>query len=127
MLVLLTVEPEGDGPGDRLSGPDAYELSSVPLDGGTSTALMRISGLQDFGVGGFQLADATVDELRVVAPAEVDRGPLPRPLRGGAAVFTGLVAWRLTRRAESRNRRRSGALEDDGSAPTLVGVSPARG
>jgi dipeptidyl aminopeptidase/acylaminoacyl peptidase len=98
-LVLTVVQPVDDGRGE---GPDAYELSVVSLGHDESTALMRIPELQDFGVSRFQLADANVDELEVVTPADVDRGPLPLPVRGGAAALTGLVVWGLTRRVERR-------------------------
>ena len=104
-VLALTVPPgQDDG---LMGGPDAYVLSSVPLDGKEPKALMRISGLQDFGVNRFQLADATVDELEVVTPAAVDRGPLPLPARGTAAVLTGLFVWIVARHAERRAQRRS--------------------
>jgi hypothetical protein len=123
VLVLLTAQPDGgEQEAGSCCGPDAYDLTSVPLDGDTTTPLMRISGLQDFGVGRFQLADATVGGLRVVTPADVDRGPLPLPLRGGAATLTGVVAWRLTRRAELRNRNRPGAEEAGRSPATTRGT-----
>ena len=114
-VLVLTVPPgQDDG---FMGGPDAYELSSVPLDGDGQRALMRVSGLQDFGVSRFQLADATVDELTVVSPAAVDRGPLPVPVHGAAAVLTGLVVWRLTRRAERRAKRRPDAGDGRRQAP----------
>ena len=104
-VLALTVPPgQDDG---FMGGPDTYELSSVPLDGNEPRALMRISGLQDFGVNRFQLADATVDGLQVVSPTAVDRGPLPLPARGTAAVLTGLFVWIVARRAERRAQRRS--------------------
>lgn len=81
------------GPGDDASGPDAATLSSVPLDGAAPRTLMRVSDLQDYGVGRFQLASATVDDLRIVSPTDVDRGDWPLPLRGGLALLVGLLAW----------------------------------
>lgn len=99
LLVLTVADPAEDGRGE---GPDAYELSAVSVSGDEPTTLMRVAGLRDFGVSRFQLADAAVDELDLVTPADVDRGPLPMPLRGGAAAFTGLLVWGLTRRAERR-------------------------
>lgn len=124
-VLALTVPPgQDDG---IMGGPDAYELSSVPLDGDEPRALMRISGLQDFGVNRFQLADATVDELQVVSPTAVHRGPLPLPARGAAAVLAGLFVWRLTRRAELRARRRSKTGEGRQQAVPTPGAPRPRG
>lgn len=104
-VLALTVPPgQDDG---FMGGPDVHELSSVPLDGSEPRALMRISGLQSFGVNRFQLADATVDELEVVTPAAVDRGPLPLAARGAPAVLTGLFVWLVARHAERQAQRRS--------------------
>ena len=104
VLVLLDVEGH-----DPCCGPDAYTLSSVPLDGAEPRSLMRISDLQSYGVGRFQLAAATVDDLQVVSPSDVDRGPWPLPMRGGLAVLVGLVAWIAARAVLRRRQPRSTA------------------
>jgi hypothetical protein len=108
---VLTLLP---APGaDPCCGPDAYNLSAVPLGGGQPRALMHISGLQSFGVARFQLAAATVDDLRVVTPADVDRGDWPLPLRGGLAILVGLVAWGVARAVLRRTRTLSRSRQDD--------------
>jgi hypothetical protein len=124
--VLALTVPPGQDDGFH-GGPDTYELSSVPLDGTEPRALMQISGLQSFGVNRFQLADATVDELQVVTPTAVDRGPLPLPARGTAAVATGLFVWRVTRRAERRIQRRAAAGGDRQPAAQMPGSPALRG
>lgn len=105
------------GPGRALGWTDAgevvmlleccgslgYTLSAVPLDGAEPRTLMRIADLQSYGVGRFQMASATVGDLGVVSPAEVDRGPWPLPWRVGLALLVGLVAW-LVSRAVLRRR-----------------------
>lgn len=122
--LALTVPPGQD---DGFNGgPDTYELSAIPLDGTEPRALMRISELQSFGVSRFQLADATVDELQVVAPTAVDRGPLPLPVRGTAAILTGLFVWGVTRRAERRVQRRADAGEDSEPAAQTHGAPSPR-
>ncbi|GAA1448042.1 hypothetical protein GCM10009641_75170 [Mycobacterium cookii] len=83
--------------GDDACCAEAYELSRVPLDGAAPQPLMRISDLQGYGVGRFQMASATVGDLRVVTPGEVDRGPWPPWLRGGLALLAGLFAWLSSR------------------------------
>jgi hypothetical protein len=88
VLTLLTVPGQ-----DACCGPDAYELTIVPIDGRQNRTLMRIPDLQSYGVGRFQLASATIDNLRVVAPAEVDRGGWPPWLLGGIALILGLLAY----------------------------------
>ena len=102
----LSLPPQGDVLGWRgsdevltLLAPDddAYDLSAVPLDGGQPRTLMHIAGLQDFGIARFQLAAATVDDLRVATAVDVDRGPWPLPLRAGLAILLGLVVWRAMR------------------------------
>lgn len=108
VLTLLPV------PGtDTCCGPDAYNLSTVPLGGGQPRTLMHIPGLQSYGVARFQLAAATVDDLRVVTPADVDRGRWPLPLRGSLAVLVGLLAWGVTRTALRRTRTRPTSRQDD--------------
>lgn len=94
VLTLLAAPGE-----DECCGPDAYKLAIVPIDGGQPRTLMRISGLQSFGVGRFQIASAIIDNLRVVAPVEVDRGGWPAWLRGGMAVILGLIAFSAMRAA----------------------------
>lgn len=74
-----------------------YTLSAVPVDGAEPRTLMRIADLQSHGVGRLQMASATLGDLQVVSPAEVDRGPWPLPWRGGLAVLVGLVAWLVAR------------------------------
>lgn len=91
--VVALLEVAGDDP----CCAEAYELSRVPLDGAAPQALMRIGDLQSYGVGRFQMASATVGDLRVVTPGEVDRGPWPLWLRGGLALLVGLLAWLVSR------------------------------
>jgi hypothetical protein len=104
---------------DDCCGPEAYTLSSVPLDGSDPRTLMRISGLQNYGVGRFQLASAAVGDLQVASPARVDRGAWPLPQRLFLALLGGLVAWIIARivrriaRALVRGRRReAGAAQE---------------
>ena len=92
VLVLLDVAGY-----DPCCGPEASTLSAVPLDGTEPRTLMRISDLQAHGVGRVQLASATVGDLRVVSPTDVDRGRWPLPWRGGLALLVGLVAWLVSR------------------------------
>ena len=54
------------------------------------------------------MASAAVDDLQVVAPAEVDRGPWPWFWRIGAAVLAGLTAWLAARLAARLLLRRRG-------------------
>ena len=91
-VVMLLADPTDDA-----SGPDAAALSVVPLDGAEPRMLMRVLDLQDYGVGRFQLASATVGDLQVVRPTGIDRGDWPLPLRGGLALLVGLVAWLAAR------------------------------
>ncbi|MCW2737285.1 hypothetical protein [Nocardioides sp.] len=88
--VVVLLDPATDAP---CCGSDTLTVSGVPLDGTGHRTLMRISDQLSYGVGRFQLASATVSDLRVVGPAEVDRGPWPLPWRGGAALLVGLVTW----------------------------------
>jgi hypothetical protein len=99
--VLTLLAAVGQDPCCR---PDAYELSAIPLDGGPPRTLMRITGLQSFGVSRFQLASAILDDLRVVAPVAVDRGESPLWLRGGMSMLVGLLALGTTRAALRRAR-----------------------
>lgn len=101
VVTLLDVEGY-----DPCCGPEAYTLSSVPVDGTAPVTLTRVEDLQSHGVGRFQMASAAVDDLRVVAPAEVDRGPWPWPWRIGAAVLAGLTAWLAARLVAGLVRRR---------------------
>lgn len=89
---------------DPCCGPDAYTLSGIPVDGSEPRTLMRVRGLQDHGVGRFQLASAAVGDPRVVNPEGVDRGPSPLPLRGGLALLVGLAAWLIARVLLRRSR-----------------------
>lgn len=82
---------------DPCCGPGAYELSRVPLDGAAPRSLMRISDLQSYGVGRFQMASAAVADLRVTDAGDVDRGPWPPWLRGGLALLVGFLAWLVAR------------------------------
>ncbi len=91
--VVALLEVAGDDP----CCAEAYDLSRVPLDGAAPQPLMRISDLGSYGVGRFQMASATVGDLRVVTPGEVDRGPWPLWLRGGLALLVGLLAWLVSR------------------------------
>lgn len=91
--VVALLEVAGDDP----CCAEAYDLSRVPLDGAAPQPLMRISDLGSYGVGRFQLASATVGDLQVVTPGEVDRGPWPLWLRGGLALLVGLLAWLVSR------------------------------
>ena len=100
VLTLLAVESD-----DQCCGPAAYDLAAVPISGGPPRTLMRIPDLESFGVSRFQLAWTALDGIRVVTPADVDRGGWPAPLRGGLAVLLGLVAWRATRAATRRSGR----------------------
>ena len=109
VLVLLHVEDY-----DACCGPDAYTLSNVPLDRTSPGTLMEMSDLHSYGVGRFQLASATVEDLQVVRPSEVDRGPWPLPLRGGLAILLGLLAW-LVSRTVLRRRRGPTARDDEGA------------
>lgn len=97
VLVLLNGGDDGE-----CCGPEAYTLSSVPLGGEPPRTLMTIPDLQSYGVGRFQLAAATVDDLQVVSPADLDRGPWPLPWRGSLAILLGLVAWVTARLAVRR-------------------------
>ncbi|PKH43589.1 hypothetical protein SAMN05192575_10452 [Nocardioides alpinus] len=98
-------------------GSLGYALSTVPLDGAEPRTLMRITGLQSYGVGRFQMASATVGDLQVVDPTEIDRGPWPLPFRGGLALVVGLVAWSVSRWVLRRWRRRAAGAADDGADP----------
>lgn len=98
VLVLLAVE-----------GVDTYTLSRVPVDGSKPTTLMEMDDLGSYGVGRFQLASAAAPGLTVVDPTGVDRGPWPWPLRIGAALVAGVLAWvavRVALRVVGRARRR---------------------
>ena len=97
---------------DPCCGSTAYTLSAVPFDGSEPRTLMRIADLQSYGVGRFQLASATVGDLRVADPTDIDRGPWPLPFRGGLALLVGLLAW-LVARAIVRRRHGSGARAAD--------------
>jgi hypothetical protein len=92
VLTLLDVETA-----DACCGPEAYSLSAVPLDGSQPRALMRVSGLQSYGVGRFQLASATVGDLQVVSPARVDHGDWPWAARIVLALLAGFAAWLVAR------------------------------
>ena len=81
------------GEGDPCCGSDSSTLSAVPLDGSQPRTLMRMSGLQSYGVGRFQLAGAAADRLRVVSPDRVDRGPWPMARRIILALLAGLGVW----------------------------------
>lgn len=78
---------------DPYVGPDYLTLAGVPLDGSQPTTLMRIPGIQSYGVGRFQLASAAADRLQVVEPDGVDRGPWPMSWRVTLAVLAGLAVW----------------------------------
>ena len=105
VVTLLAVESN-----DTCCGPTAYALSAVPLDGAEPSTLMEIDDLQGHGVGRFQMASATVGDLRAVAPTDVDRGPWPLPVRGGLALVVGLVAWLVARFV--LRRRQASAVTD---------------
>lgn len=90
---------------DPCCGPDAQTLSGVPLDGAEPRTLMRMSDLQSFGVGRFQLASSLASTLEVVDPPDVDRGPWPWPVRGALAVAAGLLSWILARTVARRRTR----------------------
>ncbi len=109
--VALLLDESGDDP---CCGPDDLSVSAVPLDGAERRGLMRITDLQSYGVGRFQMASATLDGLQVVSPSEVYRGPWPLPIRGGLALLVGLVAW-LVSRAALRRRPGSAARADRGT------------
>ncbi|HSU00938.1 MAG TPA: hypothetical protein VLK03_00185 [Nocardioides sp.] len=122
--VLLLLDVEGYDP---CCGPDASTLSGVPLDGAEPRTLMRIADLQSYGVGRFQVASATVDDLRVTRPEDVDRGPWPLPWRGALALVVGLVAW-LGSRALLRRRGAYGArAADDAPETDRPGATSAAG
>lgn len=91
--VVALLEVAGDDP----CCAEAYDLSRIPIDGAAPQALMRVSDLGSYGVGRFQMASATVGEIEVVTPGEVDRGPWPLWLRGGLALLVGLLAWLVSR------------------------------
>ena len=90
---------------DPFVGPDHLTLTGVPLDGTEPRTLMRVPGIQSYGVGRFQLASAAADGLEVVVPDGVDRGPWPMAWRVSLAVLAGLVVW-LVARIGSRIVRR---------------------
>ena len=92
VLTLLDVPA-----GDDCCGPEASTLSAIPLNGTEPRTLMRMSGLQNYGVGRFQLASATVADLHVVNPARVDHGDWPLPERIFLALLGGFVAWVASR------------------------------
>lgn len=96
--VVALLEVAGDDP----CCAEAYDLSRIPIDGAAPQALMRVSDLGSYGVGRFQMASATVGEIEVVTPGEVDRGPWPLWLRGGLALLVGLLAWLVSRRVLRR-------------------------
>lgn len=114
VLTLLDVPAEDD-----CCGAEAYTLSGVPLDGTEPRTLMRMSGLQSYGIGRFQLASATVDDVQVVSPARVDRGDWPLPERSFLALLAGFVAWVAARvlrrvvRAVTRMRREDTAVAQE--------------
>ncbi len=111
--VQMLLDTQG---GDTCCGSEAYTLSSVPLDGSPPRTLMRISDLQSYGIGRFQLAASMAGDLRVVTPAGVDRGPWPWPLRGALAVLVALLAW-MAAGLGRRRARRAPASEEVGGAP----------
>lgn len=83
---------------DPMSGGSEHAvITALPLDGGTPRQLMRMKRLEDYGVGGFQLAGGLVDDLRVVTPSHLDRGLWPWPLRIVLAFAAGLVVLVLSR------------------------------
>lgn len=84
-------------------------LSSVPLDGGEPRELTRLAELQNYGIGRLQVASATVGDLQVVTPTDIDRGNWPLPLRGGLALLAGLVAWLVARFVVRRTTRAAAA------------------
>jgi dipeptidyl aminopeptidase/acylaminoacyl peptidase len=102
VLTLMT-----DASTDQCCGPEAYQLAAVPISGGRPRTLMQIPDLPSFGVSRFQLAHATVDDLSVVTPVDVDRGEWPLPLRAGLAILLGLIAWAATRLVVRRTRAHS--------------------
>lgn len=97
VVTLLDVVGEDD-----CCGPEAATLASIALDGTEPRTLMRISDLTSYGVGRFQMASATVGDLRVVSPDDVDRGALPLPWRVALALLLGLVAGLVSRVALGR-------------------------
>ncbi len=98
--LMALLEVAGDDP----CCAEAYDLSRVALDGGAPQPLMNISDLGSYGVGRFQMASATVGDLQVVTPGEVDRGPWPLWLRAGLALLVGLLTWLVSRRVLRRWR-----------------------
>jgi hypothetical protein len=78
---------------DPFVGPDHLTLTGLPLDGSQPRTLMRVPGIQSYGVGRFQLASAAADRLQVVDPDGVDRGPWPMSWRVVLAVLAGLAVW----------------------------------
>jgi hypothetical protein len=91
---------------DPCCGPEAYTLSRVPVDGTSPTTLTRIGDLQGYGVGRFQVAASLAEDLAVVDPVDVDRGPWPWPWRIGLAAAAGLAAWVVARLVAYVLRRR---------------------
>jgi DNA-binding beta-propeller fold protein YncE len=91
--VLMLLDAGG---GDQCCGSDAYSLSGVPLDGSQPGTLMRMSGMQSYGIGRFQLAASAADRLQVVTPDAVDRGPWPIALRVALALLAGTAVWLVT-------------------------------
>ncbi len=112
MLVLL--EPPGSDP---MNGPDVHELSAVPVAGGEPRKIMEIHGVQNYGVARFQLASATTGDLRVIAPTDIDRGPLPMVTRIALSVLVGLAVWLVTGLVRRRRPR---------SVPPVGETVPAR-
>lgn len=88
---VLTLLDAGEG--DPCCGSDTSTLSTVPLDGSQPRTLMRMSGLQSYGIGRFQLAASAADRLQVVDPDQVDRGPWPMARRVVLALLAGLAVW----------------------------------
>lgn len=92
VVTLLDVVAEDD-----CCGPESTTLSSIPLDGTEPRTLMRMDDLTSYGVGRFQMASATLGDLQVVDPSDVDRGALPWSWRVVLALILGLVAWLVAR------------------------------
>jgi dipeptidyl aminopeptidase/acylaminoacyl peptidase len=101
VVTLLDVEGY-----DPCCGPEAHTLSRVPIDGASPTPLTRIGNLQGYGVGRFQMASSLAEDLAVVDPDDVDRGPWPWLWRVGLASVVGLAAWLAARLVAYVLRRR---------------------
>lgn len=99
LLVLDDVEP----------GPDAYKVhwvSAVSLKDQSSRRLSEVRGVDNYGVGDFQVAVALLPNMQIRDAGIVDRGPWPTALRVGFAVLVAGAALVIANVVSGRRRRR---------------------